>query len=242
MTTRSRAPCLILLAALAAPPHGAVAGEPSVELDDAPYRAFVASGEAATLLALARRAYADAAGVPVGSPLDIPGTEDRRAGPRDEPPPPGWPAAPTGLVVCLRIDERVLACEGSRTPPDSDLAAGISILAGRLAASRSRGRAATIEPDDRPRLVLEAAFVAGATLLARSGRRVVVPEGTDLDRKGFVVEAAGSATVTLPGEAGSARAALRMARMAGVRPSGDVPPAVWLYTPVARASVPAVTP
>ncbi|MBI3449103.1 MAG: hypothetical protein HY049_09330 [Acidobacteria bacterium] len=127
-------------------------------------------------------------------------------------------------------------------PPDPDLAAGISILAGRLAASRSRGRVRTIRPDDRPRLVLEAAFVAGATLLERSGRHVVVPEGVDLEREGFVVEAGGAAIVTLPGETGSARAALRMARRAGVRPSGDVPPAVWLYSPLARARVPAVTP
>lgn len=226
---------------------GSNATAPSPPIEDpalAPYRRFIDSGEGTILLAIARRVYGEETGLPDLSPLDMPESDDRPAGPRDEPPPPEWPEGPTGIVLCLKIGEETRACEGGRLPPSDDLAAAVSDLAARLPASRSRGKQRPLKAAEQPRASLQAAFVVEAKPPRKEpgSNKVSLPEGVDPSLVGFVVEGEGGSLVTLPGDARSLKAALRLARKAGVTGGSRGGQAVWWYRPERIGSVPIVSP
>jgi hypothetical protein len=223
------------------------AGEEAGSGDSAPYREFITSGSGASLLAIARRAYLDAAGMQAPSPIDLPESNERPAGPRDDPPSPMWPSRPTGLVLCLKSGDDVLGCEGSRLPASDDLAAAIADLAARLPNSRSRGKPRTLKPARSGRSILEAAFVTEvrepSQEIAGTRRRMPkLPEGIDPAVVGFIVSGEDGDFMTLPGEARSVGAALRIARKAGADAESGEGLRLWWYKPVLIGSVSIVSP
>jgi hypothetical protein len=215
--------------------------------DSAPYREFITSGSGASLLAIARRAFLDAAGMQAPSPIDLPEFNERPAGPRDAPPSPMWPSRPTGLVLCLKLGDEVLGCEGGRLPTSDDLAAAIADLAVRLPNSRSRGKPRTLKPAQRGLSILEAAFVTevrqpSQEIAGARRRKPKLPDGVDPGLVGFIVSGEGGDVVTLPGEARSVGAALRIARKAGAGTESGEGLRLWWYRPVIIGSVPIVSP
>jgi len=208
----------------------------------ASYVEFEASGQATALMAIARRIYRETVGALAESPVEIPVKSERPAGPRDEPPPPEWPEGPTGVVLCLKMKDRVRACEGGRAPASPDLVAAISVLAERLPASGSRGKPRPLSAREQPAATLEAAFILRVEPITASAGKRVLPTGIDGATVGFVVSGAAGEVATLPGELRSIKAALKLARKAGVAGRRGVEPVVGWYAPVAIGSVPIVTP
>jgi hypothetical protein len=203
---------------------------------------FAASGQAAALMAIARRIYRDAAGLPPQTPVDMPERSGRPAGPRDEPPPPEWPEGPSGLVLCLKVKGRVLGCEGGSRPASTDLVAAISALAERLPSGESRGRSKTLRARDLPVAALEAAFISHVEPVIEAAGKRTLPAGIDPAAVGFVVSGEGREVVTFPGEARSIRSALRFGRKAGLKSLGAPDPSIGVYSPIPIGSVPIVTP
>jgi hypothetical protein len=158
-----------------------------------------------------------------------------------------WPSRPTGLVLCLKLGDEVLGCEGGRLPTSDDLAAAIADLAVRLPNSHSRGKPRTLKPAQRGRANLEAAFVTderqpSQEIAGDRRSKPKLPDGIDPARVGFIVSGEGGDVVTLPGEARSVGAALRIARKAGAGTDSGEGLRLWWYRPVIIGSVPIVSP
>jgi len=212
-----------------------------------PYPEFSASGAGAILMAIARQAYLDAAGIETPSSLDLPESENRPAGPRDDPSSPVWPVGPTGLILCLKLDDDVLGCEGGRLPASEDLAEAIANLGARLPTSRSRGMPKTLRPARQRRVRLEAAFVTEVQPFLQESagaarKKPKLPGGIEASLVGFVVDGLGGEAVTFPGEAPSPAAAMRIARKAGLKESRDRGMELWWYRPAKIGSVPLFNP
>jgi hypothetical protein len=219
------------LAALSATTGSVRAGVPDGEVPPA-YERFVEDGRGLSLLRIARRAYASAA---LGHEpfLAKPSLERRRpAGPRDEPPPPEWPEAPVGLVLCLRIDGKVRACEGEMEPASRNLSKFATSLAERLASGRSRGKK-KVKSEEISRGVMEAWFIRDVSVLEEEEFKAAGREGgLDLGRAGLIVDGAGGRVVVLPGEATSWRRVVRIARKAGVVKMFKHPETVRRFAPL----------
>jgi hypothetical protein len=200
------------------------------------YGRFAAGPAAAALIQIAKSAYL-AASVGVEPPFlkPEPGT-GRPAGPRDEPPPPEWPDGPVGLVLCLRVEGRLRACEGSPSAPSRELGTAAADLAEDLAASRSRGRRRPAREELREATV-EVFFLPAVQQLGEEEMRTAGREGAlDPARTGLLVRGAKGDCFVMPGEVRSVRKAVRLARKAGAVGWFGRASAIFRFIPVAAGS------
>jgi hypothetical protein len=137
----------------------------------------------------------------------------RPAGPRDEPPPPEWPAKPVGLVFCIEVEGRIRGCEGVLDPGARELGAIAGELGERLATSRSRGRK-KLSNEEFEIALIRGAFIPGATDRAgfAEAKDAYSAGEMDLAKEGIVIEGSRGRVFVMPGEAASLREAVRLAR------------------------------
>ena len=199
---------------------------------------FAMDGRGAGLARIAARAFLEASKAVEIYPVERPGAGGRPAGPRDEPPPPEWPGASLGLVLCVEVDGAIRACEGDLHPPPVDLAAAATMVATRLAAAPGRSRRPALEAAEVPRAEIRAAFAVDIGSVDDAGMDGGKGGDVDPGTRGLRIEGKGGALILMPGEAGSMRKALRLARKAGVVPRFGDPTSVETFTPIAAGSGP----
>jgi AMMECR1 domain-containing protein len=167
-----------------------LASAPPSDLD--PYRAFVRSPRAATLLAVARDAMRRHWGE---------GARSR------ETPAISWPGAPRGVYVSLTDGRATRACVGSVTPYRGGLVETVRALAVQsLQADRRRP---PIRREELPDLRILISFAGAA-------ESVSDPMQVDPGREGLLVSSAGGSVAFLPGEARTVAWALQEARRIGI--------------------------
>jgi len=232
-----------LLALLAACLGLTAAGPPARAAEEeapAHYAAFLSGSASPALLRAALKAYLGAlSGVDDFPPIPSPDT-GRPAGPRDEPPPPEWPLRPVGLALCLKIDGRIRACEGGPEPAAEQLLEAVTLLGERLAAVRGRRRP---EAGEILSGTLEATFILDPRTMSLSdAKREAGTVGLDLGARGLIIEGAGGIALVMPGEAGSLKKAIRMARQAGAVKSFRKPSKIVSFAPARAGSAPFLNP
>jgi len=249
------------------PERVASEGEPTAvrEPDAAdPCRLFASDARGTALLRLARRLFRAAAEAVEMYPVDPPSGTGRPAGPRDEPPPPEWPAGPVGLLLCLNVDGKIRACEGDVVAMSTDMGAALIDLAEKLPRSRSRGRPPKLNAPQRDGATLEAAFLLepappeaapdpntpnpntpDSNALDPSTTNpnalyssTTSPKTPDPQTMTLRLTGAGGALVLLPGEAKTLRKAARVARKAGVAGRGRNAAAIQIVTRIPIGSIP----
>jgi hypothetical protein len=142
----------------------------------------------------------------------------------------------------VRVEEKRLRCEGNAAAPGDDLAVAITDLADRLGRGL-RERRRGVRERDRPRAVVEAAFLLDIVSLSDAElSRVGRKGGLDLAAYGLLFEASSGSAVVMPGEARSLRKAKRLARKRGVAGGSGALVAVSRFVPLPAGEVRLFTP